>query len=96
MTIRWWNEFRNPKLKCDRRGHRLRRRWYLGFENAKPNPFRYVAYKVKGEIEFCGRCGVVMKRDVQLRDGTNSLTMDDRSMRILERDGFVELDAINQ
>lgn len=93
--MRWWTEFRNPSLKCERRGHRVRQRWYMGFVYAKPNPFRYVAEKVKGKIEFCGRCGLVLSRDVQRSDGIHSLTLDERAQNILDRDGFVEVDSVN-
>lgn len=85
---RWWAEFRNPAMKCERLGHSLTHRDYSGFE--KSNDRWCVAYDVAGTITYCSRCGVETARTVDYHYAIHSLTIDSDRDKIFMETGFVE------
>jgi len=87
--MRWWREFRNPTLKCERLGHSMKARSYQGYE--KSTDRWCVAYSVRGKMLFCSRCGIVQSRTVDDRHAIHSLTLDRFYDDRLHEKGFVEL-----
>ncbi len=86
--MRWWREFCNPALKCERVGHDIKTRAYGGYETSKST--WCVAYRVKGTIVYCPRCRFVATRTVDGKDAIHSLTLDQDRYDRLKDEGFIE------
>lgn len=92
---RWWDELRNPELKCERVGHReveVVERFY-----ELPDPVkdifhgRFVAIDVTKTVTSCARCGQISVFAVheEVRRGINSLSMPGYRWDRLNRDGWI-------
>lgn len=55
--MRWWREFWQPALKCERVGHSWRTEWRRGFVRPERSWPRAVADEVVQERGIC-RCGL--------------------------------------
>jgi len=84
--MRFWNELRNPALKCARVGHKTATRSRSGMVSSKS--WSYVADRVEKEREWCPRCGQAHTdwRDVS-RTGISSWSAPSDVMREFERTG---------
>jgi len=82
--MRFWNELRNPKLKCERVGHKRQTRTRNGMVRSN----YYVADCVEQKREWCPRCGLAHGgwEDVS-RTGISSWSAPSEVMREFERTG---------
>lgn len=53
--FQWLRESGEPRLKCERVGHRIRRHWRSGLVPSQ-GIFRGVADRIRQERDFCERC----------------------------------------
>jgi len=83
--MRFWNELRNPALKCERVGHKHMMRSRTGMVWSEG---RYVADRVEQERDWCPRCGVAHEdwRDIS-RTGISSWSAPSDVMREFEKTG---------
>ena len=60
--MRWFREFRNPSLRCERVGHKPVIEWRRGLLPPKVTGFfGGVADRVRQERHVCARCGAELK-----------------------------------
>lgn len=83
--MRWWKEFRNPALQCERVGHQAAMRSRTGMVTSND---RFVADRVVQEREWCPRCGAALGawREVS-RSGISSWSAPSEVMRQFEKTG---------
>lgn len=84
--MRFWDELRNPALKCERLGHKNATRSRSGMVRSSGR--RYVADRVEQEREWCPRCGLAHNdwRDTS-RTGISSWSAPSSIMREFEKTG---------
>lgn len=86
---RWWREMREPKLKCERLGHK--RKTYRREGIVKPGTFDFgvVALSVLEECSVCHRCGDHSGWNRIKERGISSLSMPISDMNKLDETGAV-------
>ena len=75
--MRFWNEFRNPKLKCERVGHKNQIEWREGYLKPKWGDLNYsytVMNDVHQERRCCARCGDADEWVTTKRSGIQSFS----------------------
>lgn len=88
--MRWWREFWQPSLKCERVGHEIGEDVRYGF-TSPAFPRLHVADSVEQVRQVCDRCGATFSEwETTDRTGLSGLTLNSDRMATLKRDGFVE------
>lgn len=75
--MRFWQELRNPKLKCERVGHKNVTQWRQGYMKPHWNDWDYritVVNRVYQERRCCLRCGDASEWKITKKTGLNGLT----------------------
>ena len=91
--MRWWREFRNPILKCQRLGLcKPRTTTFSGYRLPVGElERRYVAFRESGTVMKCSRCGLELDRNVTESEALDGLTLDTDVYAKLRKNGRVDL-----
>lgn len=93
--MRWWREFRNPALKCERLGHAMRDVAFSGYclpgRNGLSYYYHAVAVRVKVTFHVCRRCKWedTAKKKIEDHGSIQRLGMSSSDWRELEETGFL-------
>lgn len=85
--MRFWREFRHPRLKCDRVGHKDQtKRVRIRKEESG---YRVVAADYMADLTTCKRCGRRLKpENLELRDRYGGCTMPQHMWDEIEKYGY--------
>jgi hypothetical protein len=89
--MRFWQEFRNPKLKCERVGHKIIVEWRRGY--AKPHRsdwdyYRTVMNKIRQERRCCTRCREAGDWKVTEKDSIQSFSAPQSTYDAINKGGY--------
>ena len=90
--MRWFKEFMNPSLKCDRVGHKPGIEYRRGYTTPE-QPYWHVCDKVREERVLCKRCKTPLgKWSVAERTGINSWSCPSSMAEEFDMNGEVWID----